>query len=307
MIHVCQGHEKGVGTEVFLKSLLRLPSAVTNSIKFHGNESVLQENLKFLNVPFLVENDHFIIGGKSISFKSVNKNKTTLSTESLLSALKNIKSKDVLVTLPTSKDQLISGNTQRAGYTEFFRHHFNKNDICMVFKGPRDLVLLITDHIPLKNISQTITKEFLLTKLKVFLNHYPQYFHSIDEVLLAGLNPHAGEGGILGNEENTLKEFFSNKDVVVKGNSFLPGDTLHFHRDPKKNQLFVYLYHDQGLINFKDRNGLMGINISLGLPFLRMSVDHGTAFEIYGKNKADCIGCYHVLTEAYKVIKHVDQ
>lgn len=305
MIHVCQGHEKGIGVEVFLKALLRLPHSITDQLIFYVNPDVLKQNLELLKWPITVDAKSFVVAGKTIQYRSINDGENTFSTESLLSALKNINENEVLVTLPTSKDQLIYNKESKAGYTEFFRDYFKKTDICMTFKGPRDLVLLITDHIPLKNISKVITYEYLTKKLATFFEHYPKYFEEIDEVLLAGLNPHAGEGGILGDEEKLLHKFFDQKDIKVKANSFLPGDTLHFHRNPKKRQLFVYLYHDQGLINFKDRNGLMGINISLGLPFLRMSVDHGTAFELYGKNKADCIGCYHVLTEAYKVIKNV--
>ena len=80
------------------------------------------------------------------------------------------------------------------------------------------------------------------------------------------------------------------------------GDTLHHHQRLDKKQLFVYMYHDQGLAQFKSQYGLIGLNITLGLPFLRLSVDHGTAFDLYGKNKANISGMLFLFKQAFEVV-----
>ena len=109
------------------------------------------------------------------------------------------------------------------------------------------------------------------------------------EVYISGLNPHAGENGLLGNEENEILDAIENlrelyPRIIFEGP--IPGDGIHLQKTKKQaHQLYVYMYHDQGLSPFKQKHGLVGLHMTFGLPFLRMSVDHGTGFEIYGKKK----------------------
>lgn len=213
------------------------------------------------------------------------------------------------MTLPTSKDQLIYNGQSLAGYTEFFRSFYNNNNIAMTFKGTTQNVLLITDHVALKDVPKTITEELIVEKTNTTLNFYQKYFYAFDEVIFSGINPHVGENGILGSEDKIISvaidELKKKHTLTFKGP--YSGDTLHMHHDETKKQLFVYMFHDQGLSQFKAMHGLIGLNISMGLPFLRLSVDHGTAFDLYGKNKANPTGLIFLFKQAFEVTKYVNK
>ncbi|MBC7540085.1 MAG: 4-hydroxythreonine-4-phosphate dehydrogenase PdxA [Bacteriovorax sp.] len=296
MIYVTQGHESGIGLEIFLKSFLLLSREEKKLIRLVVDKNDLEKNLNDLNLNSKTFSDLIIIENiKSTSFSSTN---------SLLTTLNLITNDDILVTLPTSKDQLLLNNKNQAGYTEFFRSYFNNKNISMTFKGLTQNVLLITDHIPLKDITKKITPDLIKEKIKITLDNFKKYFFSFEEVIFSGINPHAGENGILGDEEKFIREAMSdlakNYGPIFSGP--FSGDTLHHHQAPEKHQLFVYMYHDQGLAQFKSKHGLIGLNITLGLPFLRLSVDHGTAFDLYGKNKANISGMLYLFKQAFEVI-----
>ena len=308
MILVTQGHEHGVGLEVFLKSLLRLPKNICNEIILYTSKEILIENLRILNWTYEIDNHYLNFFEKKIKIVEPSHSELPQSTSSLLAAIKDIDGdKDVLLTLPTSKDQLIWKGVKKAGYTEFFRSFFKESNIAMIFKGIEGFTLLLTDHIPLKEVPTSISSELVLNKFKTVIKGLTKYFNTPREFIIAGINPHAGEGGLLGNEENNLIAGLKSARLEYPHINFqgpLPGDTLHFEAKNRESKVFVYTYHDQGLTSFKEKNGLLGINLSLGLPFLRLSVDHGTAFHIYGKNKVDSSGCLFTLQEAYRVISN---
>ncbi|MBP9680033.1 MAG: 4-hydroxythreonine-4-phosphate dehydrogenase PdxA [Bacteriovorax sp.] len=296
MIYVTEGHESGIGLEIFLKSFLLLTREEKKLIRLVVKKADLQKNFISLSLNPKLFNDLTIIDNiESTRFSSTN---------SLLTTLSMIKGDDIMITLPTSKDQLILKNVNQAGYTEFFRTYFKNKNISMTFKALSQNVLLITDHIPLKKVADEITADLIYKKVDLTLTHSKKFFLPFDEVIFSGINPHAGENGILGHEEkeiNTaISELQNNHGSIFKGP--FSGDILHHHQDNSKNQLFVYMYHDQGLGQFKSRYGLIGLNITFGLPFLRLSVDHGTAFELYGKNKANISGMLYLLKTCFEVI-----
>ena len=296
MIYVTQGHELGIGLEIFLKSFLLLSREEKKQIRLVVSKKDLEKNYLDLKLNPKLFSDLLIIE---------NNNDTTFSsTNSLVTALNLMTEKDILVTLPTSKDQLVFNGQNQAGYTEFFRSFYKNKNISMTFKGIAQNVLLITDHIALKDISKTITADLIKNKISLTLDNFKKYFYPFNEVILSGINPHAGENGILGNEEKYI-----NEAVIDLEKNYGPifhgpysGDTLHHYHNTSSNQLFVYMYHDQGLAQFKSHYGLIGLNITLGLPFLRLSVDHGTAFSLYGKNKANISGMLFLFKQAFEVI-----
>lgn len=299
MIHVTQGHENSIGLEVFLKSFLLLSPKEQSQFILHCNESAWFEYIKLLNF-------------KETSFSQLKKvfsEGELPSSSSLISALEALKAKkDILLTLPTSKDQLKYKDKFCAGYTEFLRHYFERPDISMLFASPTKRIVLMSDHIPLKEVPHYLNSQRIVNKITSTLEGHNKYFYSFDEVIISGINPHAGEGGILGDEEKEIKNaiiYLKEKFPTIQFIGPLPGDTLHMLNDQKKKQLFVYMHHDQGLATFKQEFGLIGLNISLGLPFLRMSVDHGTAFSLYGKNHAHYMGCHYMLKTAIQVQKRL--
>ena len=300
MIYVTQGHEKGIGLEIFLKSFLMLSKEEKAQVVLVADSSALDQNLKDLKL-------------SKASFKDLNVVSPAIdaslpsSTTTLLHALNNIKPDDILITLPTSKDQLIYNGKNMAGYTEFFRSFYNNANIAMTFRGISQNVLLITDHVALKDVSKTITKDLIVEKTNTTIEFYKKYFSTFDEVIFSGINPHVGENGLLGKEDFIIKDAIDllKKKHILKFSGPYSGDTLHMHNDPSIDQLFVYMFHDQGLSQFKAMHGLIGLNISMGLPFLRLSVDHGTAFDLYGKNKANPSGMIFLFKQAFEVTKYV--
>ena len=302
MIYVTQGHEKGIGLEIFLKSYLMLSKQERQQVTLVVSEKDLNSN--FADLDFKKENfkDLNLIHPKDVPG-------IPSSTTSLMETMKITEVDDILVTLPTSKDQLLYDDKYFAGYTEFFRYFFRNSNISMTFRGISQNVLLITDHVALKNVTKVITKELIVEKTNTTLTFFKKYFGEFDEVIFSGINPHVGENGILGSEDKIIYAAIDDlkREHILKFSGPYSGDTLHMHHDYSKRQLFVYMYHDQGLAQFKAMHGLIGLNISMGLPFLRLSVDHGTAFDLYGKNKANATGLMFLFKQAFEVMKYVDK
>ena len=303
MIYITQGHEKSIGLEVFLKSFILLTSKNQLMFTLVTDESTLIENLKLLNLKYSIENSVLSFSGNSLQLILTTNEELPQSTTSLSKVLEVIKEGDILLTLPTSKDQLILNNEICKGYTEYLRSFYKDANLCMLFKAMEDNTLLITDHIPLKEVGSAITKELITKKVRTTLMYLDKYFQTIDEVVISGINPHCGEGGLLGTEDKSVYEAVTELSESISVVGPVSGDTLHFHKDTTKKQLNVYMYHDQGLPVFKNKYKTIGLNITLGLPFIRMSVDHGTAFDLYGRGKADYSGCYYMLKEAIKLGK----
>ena len=319
MIYVTSGHEHGIGLEVFLKSLSQLPPKIARSCCLLVDQSVLRAQLKLLAWHYTLENaptsQHFKLHYKGLRrivtlagiFLDHYLPRTPRSTAYLrycLSALKPT-THDILCTLPTSKDQLI-WRKPCLGHTEWLRSYFRLPAISMNFKAFNYQILLITDHLPLAKVASAITSDLIVKRVTSSLNGWAQYFTPIEEVYLAGINPHAGENGLLGKEDSQValaQQRLHKKFPHVKFIGPLPADTMlrAYRPAAAAKQLWVFMYHDQGLTWFKGVCGLKGINLSFGLPFLRLSVDHGTAFSLYGKNTADPTGMAYVLQEAYRI------
>ena len=304
MIIVSQGHERSIALEVFFKSSLLLSPRELSQILLVADESSIAKNLEDLRFKFGIKNKSIIINKKIIPFHATTSSLVPLSTNSLSTALSLINPiRDVLLTLPTSKDQLSIGKKQLAGYTEYLREHFANQFLAMNFVADKHQIMLVTDHLPLKQVSSTINSNLIVQKSILSLDGYHKFFQTINEIYFAGINPHAGEAGILGNEDRVVSEaikVLAQKYPSKKFHGPLSGDTLHTI-SPLSNRLFVYMFHDQGLAPFKALHGFTGLNVSLGLPFLRLSVDHGTAFSLYGKGNADHSGCSFVLAQALSV------
>ncbi len=306
MIYVSQGHERGIGLEILFKAILQLPHYITSIVEVHANTQQVEETAQFLGFKVHFSESKIIFQGVSVGFKHTEEETCIpLSTTSLRSILSIIKPHDILITLPTSKDQLYLDGVRCSGYTEFFRTFFNDRDIAMLFHSNDIDVLLLTDHIPLTKVISALTIDLISKKLENTIAGLKRHFTLPEDIIISGINPHAGEGGILGHEDSIINDslrVISSKFPQISFQGPIPGDTLHFHRDSSKKQLLVYSYHDQGLPFFKEKYGLFGINVTMGLPFLRLSVDHGTAFNLYGKNIADSGGLLHVFYSAYEVL-----
>ena len=293
MIHICPGHEHSISLEILLKSLAHLTPCEIQQIILHVEPNSLAATCQLLN-----------LDTQGVQLRICD-GRPTISTATLLNALQELDpNQDLLITLPTTKDQLIWQNQKMKGYTEFLRHYFNNPNLVMCFQGVNELILLITDHIPLRLVSTTVTAQLIREKVQLFLTTSPKFLPPIQRILFSGLNPHAGENGLLGDEDQEIvlaihhlqRQF---PHIIMEGP--YSGDALGFYQHNQLNNLLVYMYHDQGLSYFKGKHGIQGCNLTIGLPFLRMSTDHGVASDLYGKNSADYRGLLYVLRQALAI------
>ena len=196
---------------------------------------------------------------------------------------------DVLVTAPINKKNIQAQGFDFPGHTEFLTSYSNVDDSLM-FMVYNDLrVGVATNHVPLNEVPKHLTKEVILSKLKLMNQSLIRDF-SIPKPRIAvlGLNPHAGENGVLGSEESDVIipaiDLASKEGVLAYGP--YASDGLFGSGNFKTFDGVLAMYHDQGLTPFKAMAGGEGVNFTAGLPIVRTSPDHGTAFEIAGKNEA---------------------
>lgn len=196
---------------------------------------------------------------------------------------------DVLVTAPISKDAMGKSGFQFPGHTEYLADMAGEDDALMLMVSSRLRVGLVTSHIPLKEVNETITIDRVADKIEAFHNSLKKDFGiQRPKIAVFGLNPHAGENGKMGDEEAEIILPAINRS---KNNGMLafgpfPADGF-FGSSAKSNyDGILAMYHDQGLAAFKALSFDEGVNFTAGLPIVRTSPDHGTAYDIVGKNKA---------------------
>jgi 4-hydroxythreonine-4-phosphate dehydrogenase len=287
-IFVSQGSHHSIGLEVFLKSFSCLKTKYKKIFKLIVNQASLKQHLNLLNFDYIIISDKLIFSGGTLNLTLLNKNKS-IAQDSLDFILANIEKDDVLLTLPMTKEELFVNKKICSGHTEYFRNYYNNESISMFFDSYKDKLLLLTDHISVSNISDKIISQNNEAKLILAID-YLLSSEKLNEVIFSGINPHCGENGTLGDEEKIFLPLINKlikryPQLIVKGP--FSADTIYQQRLSQKYQLFIFSYHDQGLTIFKERNRNLGLNITIGLPFKRLSVDHGTAPLLVGKNQAN--------------------
>jgi len=197
---------------------------------------------------------------------------------------------DGLVTAPIHKKNTHSEEFNFTGHTPYLKNLFEVPDVVMLMVAENMRVALVTEHVAVKDISTFITKENIISKLQILNNALKKDF-GIDKPKIAvlGLNPHAGDEGLVGTEEEeiikpAIKEA-KHKDIFCFGP--YSADAFFARGQYEKFDAVLAMYHDQGLIPFKSLATGEGINYTAGLAGIRTSPDHGVAFDIAGKNKAD--------------------
>jgi 4-hydroxythreonine-4-phosphate dehydrogenase len=198
---------------------------------------------------------------------------------------------DAMVTAPINKKHLQQAGYPFPGHTEFLAHLSGSPQVAMAFLTDRLRVVLVTIHLPLREAIDRITTEAVLDKLEITLREFPKLGLPCGKVAVAGLNPHAGEDGILGSEEKErIEPAISRARALHPGVQILgplPADTVFYRAVQGEFDVVIALLHDQGLGPIKLMGFGQAVNVTLGLPFVRTSVDHGTAFDIAGKGIAN--------------------
>ena len=200
------------------------------------------------------------------------------------------KNYQALVTGPIQKSIINEAGITFSGHTEYLAEHCNQDTAVMMLATSKLKVALATTHLPLNKVSAAITKHQLERTIRILHQDLQQKFNiSKPSILVCGLNPHAGENGHLGREEietiEPVLEMLKTEGLNLRGP--LPADTLFTAKYLDSADAVLAMYHDQGLPVLKSQGFGEAVNITLGLPIIRTSVDHGTALDLAGSGKAD--------------------
>jgi len=265
-----------------------------------GDKDTLAARAKLLNIdvnllPYTPTNSQ---SGKSISVLhlptaekvivgTLNANNSPYVLNTLSTAIKGCQNNrfDAIVTAPVHKGIINEAAIAFTGHTEYLAELTNTPQVVMMLVGGGLRVALATTHLPLSKVAEAITKESLEKTIRILHADLTSKFNiSNPRILVAGLNPHAGEGGYLGGEEitaiNPALESLRKEGMQLIG--ALPADTLFTQHHLQDADAVLAMYHDQGLPVLKYTSFGKGVNVTLGLPIIRTSVDHGTALDLAG-------------------------
>jgi 4-hydroxythreonine-4-phosphate dehydrogenase len=323
-IGITIGDMNGIGPEVILKALAdhRILSLITPVI--YGSAKVIAFYKKLLNIE---EFNYTQVKTKGqFAPKSINvvncweENNVEItpgkaSKESGKAALLALKQAceelkegliDGLVTAPVDKQTIHSEEFPFKGHTEFLTRHFGAAESLMFLVSDTIRVGLVTEHVALKDVASLITKERIEGKLKIMEHSLKNDFGiAKPKIAVLGLNPHAGDGGLIGQEDDVIKSVVSeqrNKGKLIYGP--LPADGFFGMSLYSKYDAVLAMYHDQGLIPFKSIAFENGVNFTAGLPVVRTSPDHGTAYSIAGKNQANELSLREAIFRASEIYKY---
>ncbi|UOF94551.1 MAG: 4-hydroxythreonine-4-phosphate dehydrogenase PdxA [Bacteroides sp.] len=238
-----------------------------------------------------------------------NKLSGKLSFESLNCVLKHVSKSylNAIITLPINKYYINNSQFQQ-GHTEYLQKYFMAKDTLMLMVGKKLKIGLITNHVKISNIIKEINVEKILSKLYLLNKGLSSLFNiKKPKIALLSINPHIGDNGLIGNEDNIIVEkaikIASENNLQVFGP--FAADSFFAFKQYTQFDAVLAMYHDQGLIPFKYICHNDGINITLGVPIIRISPDHGPAYDISGKNISDINSFKSSITNAIKLSNNV--
>tara|TARA_Y100000768_G_scaffold388295_1_gene383378 strand:- start:3889 stop:4869 length:981 start_codon:yes stop_codon:yes gene_type:complete len=244
---------------------------------------------------------------KSTSAGKILKSNAKYVLDNLNYAIKEtiINKKTALVTGPLNKEALISIEKKFTGHTEYIQKITKSNNVLMMLASNKLKVALATTHIPLKKVATSITKNLIINKIKILNNDLKTKFNiKKPNIKILGLNPHAGENGKIGKEElDHIKPAVSElRRSKINVSMPISADTAFSQKILKETDAYLGMYHDQVLPVLKTLSFGNSINITLGVPIIRTSVDHGIALDIAGTNKSDVSSLSLAIKTAKKLI-----
>jgi 4-hydroxythreonine-4-phosphate dehydrogenase len=306
IIGITQGDINGIGYEVIMKTLndpriLEMCTPVvygSPKVAAYHRKALNMESFNFNSVRNAVEADprkvnivNCIDDNVRVELGKISDVAGEASYMALEAAVQDLKAGtiDALVTAPISKDNIQSEKFNFPGHTEFLAEQFNTDNYVMLMVSEMMKLGVVTTHVPISKVSSLITKEAIIKKLRIMAASLEQDF-SIKKPRIAvlGLNPHAGDGGLLGSEENEIiiPAIEQAKEQGILAIGPYPADGFFGSGDYAKFDAILAMYHDQGLTPFKVISFERGVNYTAGLPVIRTSPAHGTAFDIAGEGKA---------------------
>ena len=300
-IAISVGDINGVGLELIINNHNKIKKICKPT--YFADKKLLKAGAKLLKTK--LPNDMKIYPLKQkvkIQAGKISKESGLYSYNSFLKAVEQTaKGKfDAVCTLPIHKEAWMQAGIEYKGHTDMLRSFFGKNAI-MMLGCPKLFVPLYTEHIPLKRVPQEIKTKKLYHFLKNLNNSL-----EVKKIAVLGLNPHAGDGGAIGDEEIKIKKAIKRINRELKKELFFGPfvPDIAFTPNFRKNYNYICaMYHDQGLAPLKALYFDESVNISLNLPIVRTSVDHGTAFDIAYKNKAKSKSYLNAIKSAIKLSK----
>ncbi len=308
-IGITMGDPTGIGPEIVVKALsMKEPFQVCRPFVF-GDRGVLSKTIEMLGLTTSLEvfekipeegyapQRVFLAPSSPLKVDSVLFGKPDRAcgeamAQYVVEAVKRVRigELDAMTTCPINKHAINQAGYPFPGHTEFLAHLVQAPSVAMMFLGPKWKIVLVTTHLPLKDISRWITSDRILTKVRITDEGLKKYFGILHpRIAVLALNPHAGEEGLLGEEETreiipaiTLAR---SQGIMVEGP--FPADSFFNLSAPVTFDAVLSMYHDQGLIPMKMSDFKEAVNFTLGLPLIRTSVGHGTAYDIAGKGLAD--------------------
>ncbi len=311
-IVISGGDPAGIGPEVILKSLANPIISEKTNIVVIGSFKVFKEMAKFLRLRLPPAKNGFTfididnLPPEGIKFGTVDSRYGKASVEYLMysAALVENTRRAALVTAPINKEAVKKAGFSFDGHTGFLSYVTGSKDVTMMLVGNSLRVALVTRHIALRDVPRFLTtKKIIKTVENTYLALREFFGIKNPRIGIAALNPHAGEGGIFGREEKTIiapaVKYLRKKIKNLAGP--LPSDTLFYKAHRNDLDSVVCMYHDQALIPLKMLAFDRGVNITIGLPFVRTSPDHGTAFDIAGKGIANPSSMIEAIKLAVKI------
>ncbi len=309
IVGITQGDGNGIGYEVIIKSLAdaRILESFTpviyGSSKIFGFyrkrihnidqqmdvyviQSAKDAKPKKINIVNCLPDNTYVEPGQSTPESA------KAAITSLEWAVRDIKAGDidVLVTAPINKRAMVKEGFGNTGHTEYLQKEFGVQDVAMFMVSNQLRIGVVTGHIPLKDVPSSITVDRIVSKLRLMTASLKRDFGVVEpKIAVLGLNPHCGDGGLLGDEEEKIilpAVKAANAEGIMAFGPYSPDGYFGLGHYAKFDATLA-MYHDQGLAPFKALAFEDGVNFTAGLPIVRTSPDHGTAFEMAGRDEAD--------------------
>ena len=310
IILISAGDPSSIASELTIKALQSgkiiddiLPIIVTDSSLIENHKNIIEDNWKINEIKdeknFLdYKKNNFNIIPMKIENKVKLGNPSVKNCEFIKSSiikcieLENRTIASAIVTNPINKNIMYQAGFKYAGHTEFLATFSKKNiQPVMMLVSEYLKTIPLTIHVPIIDVPNLITRELIVSTVKITSNYLKKYFGiNKPRIVITGLNPHSGENGEIGLEEQKIiipciNDIKNNSSILLNGP--LSADTIFSYQQRQTYDVAICMYHDQALIPIKTLDFNNAVNVTLGLDFIRTSPDHGTGFDIAGKDKAN--------------------
>ena len=306
-IAITLGDPSGIGPEVIIKAIDKLFSNKNNLPIIIGDTKTLEKTAQKLSLDFKFEiienlntyddngkikvldnqkysNIDFPLGENSLDSGKASHEWVELATDLAIS-----KDVDAICTAPINKESWQMSGFKDIGHQEIFKRKSKASYVATMLVSGKLRCMHLSTHLSLSEACKYVTKENVERAIKLTHDHFTRWGFDSPKIGVAALNPHASDGGLIGNteEEEILPAVKACKQEGINVSGPHPADSIFYDAINDKHDVVVVMYHDQGHIPIKVYGFEESISVNLGVPFIRTSVDHGTAFDIAGKNIAD--------------------